>query len=108
MPVVTLRSHRRVPPCDLAPLRPPASSSDSPDMGVAKAGEADATIVPPTDTGHAELQHPVVRRGTTERSRRAGSPSKLATQAWTTQAKRQSSSLLHRKLCKHITGSGVN
>src|SRR5580698_3818531 len=36
--------------------------------------------------------------GTTERGRHAGSPSKLATQARTTQAKPQTSSVLHRKL----------
>src|SRR5580704_12147736 len=76
-------------------------------MGIAKAGEADAAIVPPTDTGHGDLGHPVVRRGTTERGRHAGSSSKLATQALTTQAKPQTSSLRHRKLRKHITDSEV-
>jgi len=67
VPVVTLRSHRWIPPRELAAHRTTASSSDPPDKGTVKAGEADAAIVPPTDTGHGNLRRPEVPRSTTER-----------------------------------------
>jgi hypothetical protein len=56
--VVTLRSHRRIPPRELAAHRRTASSSDAPDRGITKADAADVAIAPPTmDTGHGDLRH---------------------------------------------------
>ena len=68
-----------------------ARSSDTLDNGIAKAGEADAAIAPPGRTPVTATFGTLRYHGVLQSDVDAGSRTKLATRAWATQAKLQSS-----------------